>query len=478
MLKTIKKIFASLLILSICFLSACKKLVEIPPPADSITTKQVFEDSSDVAAAVTGIYSKILYNTNNYYGFCNGAETFYCGLSSDELVPFNLSGDAAQFYRNAMISKNGISSLYFWKEAYSYIYQVNACLEGLEKSNISTSAKNHFVGELKFLRALFYFYLVNLFGDVPYINSTNWEVTSLAHNTNKDSALTFIINDLIESKRFLLEDYSYSNGSRSRVNKFGAGALLARAYLYSKNYVMAEQESNDILELTSQYSLTSLDDVFLANSTESILQWELNASYNPFNATAEGYQFFPAAGVSPTYYLSQNLLGSFESGDYRREIWVDTNDYAGTLYLVPAKYKIGIENAQDNGNPREEYYTVFRLSEQYLIRSEARAEQGKFAEAISDLNVIRERAGLLPLMVSTDKDQVLSLIMHERQIELFAEWGHRWFDLKRSGKIDYIMSTVTPAKNAGINWQPYQQYYPIPITELQLNPNLVQNSGY
>ena len=116
---------------------------------------------------------------------------------------------------------------------------------------------------------------------------------------------------------------------------------------------------------------------------------------------------------------------------------------------------------------------VLRLAEQYLIRAEARAQQNtNLTGAIDDLNIIRERAGIPDLLTSLDQPQVLSAVAHERQTELFAEWAHRWLDLKRRDQADVVLSAIKST------WKPTAILYPIPVTELQSDPNLVQNAGY
>jgi len=121
---------------------------------------------------------------------------------------------------------------------------------------------------------------------------------------------------------------------------------------------------------------------------------------------------------------------------------------------------------------------VLRVAEQYLIRAEARAHLNKLNDAIDDINVIRARASLGGLPYLQEQNGVLDAVAKERQIELFAEWGHRWFDLKRTGKIDSVMSQITPQKIGGGMWNSYQQLYPIPRGEMISDPNLTQNNGY
>ncbi|MEZ0129914.1 RagB/SusD family nutrient uptake outer membrane protein, partial [Flavobacterium sp. LBUM151] len=119
-----------------------------------------------------------------------------------------------------------------------------------------------------------------------------------------------------------------------------------------------------------------------------------------------------------------------------------------------------------------EYSVLLRLAEQYLIRAEARAQQGDFIGAKEDLNKLRERAGLKEITAST-KEELLKAVAQERRHELFTEYGHRFFDLKRSGEIDSLLSS----EKAG--WNPTDILFPLPQTELELNPNLLpQNEGY
>jgi len=169
-------------------------------------------------------------------------------------------------------------------------------------------------------------------------------------------------------------------------------------------------------------------------------------------------------------YLSPFLINSFELNDLRKIKWTNSVTINGTTYNYPYKYKSAV-----NGSPVSEYLMVLRLAEQYLIRSEARAQQNKINEAKSDLNLVRARAGL-PNTTANDKLSLLSAILNERQIELFTEWGQRWFDIKRNSSVDSIMTIVTPQK--GGTWTSYSQWYPIPYSDIFNDPNISQNAGY
>src|SRR5690606_38092282 len=122
---------------------------------------------------------------------------------------------------------------------------------------------------------------------------------------------------------------------------------------------------------------------------------------------------------------------------------------------------------------------VFRLGEIYLIRAEVLARQNKLASSIDDVDRIRHRAGLnliKNINPSIDKEALLDSIMVERQRELFCEYGHRWLDLKRTEKVNDVMSVVTPQK--GGLWLSSWAVWPLPHTDINNNRKLIQNKDY
>jgi hypothetical protein len=353
-----------------------------------------------------------------------------------------------------------------WGQPYNYIYQANSILEGLDNSKgVSTAVKNQISGEGKFIRAFCYFYLVNMFGDVPLVTSTNYQINAILSRTPKSQVYQQIITDLKDAQTLLTDNY-ISGSERVRPNKSAATALLARVYLYVGDYVNAELQATTVVNNTAQYSLLSnLNSVFLKNSSEAI--WQLKPVTTNTN-TKEGSLFIITA--VPSYVtLSNQLYNSFELGDNRKTSWTHDTTILSNLYHYAFKYKI-------KANPiLSEYSMILRLAEQYLIRAEARVQQNNIPGAQSDLNVIRNRAGLANTTANT-QSALLDAILHERQVELFTEWAHRWLDLKRMEKIDAVMSTVTIQK--GGTWNTNQQLYPIPQSEIDKNSGLSQNAGY
>jgi hypothetical protein len=289
-----------------------------------------------------------------------------------------------------------------------------------------------------------------------------------------------IISDLSDATGLLNDGYVASDAitptiERVRPNKWAAVALLSRAYLYENKWDSAIAEATSLISNSGTYSLDSLNAVFLENSTEAI--WQLQPVNEGWN-TEDGRLFIlPATGPTPNsnpgypVHLSPQLLSSFEAEDERRQDWVDSVVVDSTVYNYPYKYK-----SATLYSPVIEYTMVLRLGELYLIRAEAEAESGANNSAVADLNVIRHRAGLSDYSGPMDMSSLLLAIMHERQVELFTEWGHRWLDLKRSGNANSVMQQVTPMK--GGTWSVDWALYPIPLYDIVQDQNLVQNSGY
>jgi hypothetical protein len=182
------------------------------------------------------------------------------------------------------------------------------------------------------------------------------------------------------------------------------------------------------------------------------------------------------------YYLTDPLLNAFEAGDLRRSAWVNSTDNSivsnapPSTTWYPYKYKLGGANA-NTGSPSPEYYMMLRLAEVLLIRAEARAHGagGGPAAAVADLDLIRTRAGLDDLPDNLDQTQAQAAVAQERRVELFAEWGHRWLDLKRTGQAVATLSAI-PLKQPWAG--DYQLLYPIPPNEIRADHFLVQNPGY
>jgi hypothetical protein len=456
----------------------------VDPPITSTNGENVYNENGSAIAALTGIYTNMSKADVN---FTNGWLTNVCfvtGLTGDELDLWDKSNTYyGQYYHNN-ISPQEIS----WGNVYMMIFIANSAIEQLPNGKLLTpDVRDQLLGEAKFIRALCHFNLVNIYGDVPLAISTDYKVNSLLPRSSKEDVYKQIVEDLLKAKELLKDDFIAGNGvsstaERIRPSKWAASALLARVYLYLGRYSDAELEATTIINNSTLFELVDLNSVFLMNNKEAIWQLQPVGTVSDKTANTRDGQVFKLLPPWPDFggpaYLPDNLVNSFEPNDQRKANWTNTIDVNGVSYYYPYKYKVGLEEELT-----KEYSTVLRLGEQYLIRAEARIQQGKISEGILDLNIIRRRATdlnadpadqLSQFSINLSKENALLAVENERRHELFTEWGHRWFDLKRTGRIDQVLSPVK------LGWQSTDQLFPIPDSEIIGNPNFVghQNPGY
>jgi hypothetical protein len=321
------------------------------------------------------------------------------------------------------------------------------------------------LGEAKFFRAFIYFHVVNYIGNVPLElipTPGSYKAQSSPADVWKQ-----IIADLKDAESLLPSAYAGIAAQRGRVNKYAAAALLARAYLYTKDYANAETESSNVIGASDiTYSLAPLANAFISTSPETILQFSTLYGYSTF-----GSAFRTSSSANnvapPSYVLYPGFTSSFEAGDQRKIAWVDSTTYNAKKYYRINKYKLNTATA---GN---ENSVILRLAEQYLIRAEARAQiNTNLAGAQSDLNKVRNRAGLANTTAAT-QSMLLTAIANERKVELFGEFSHRWFDLVRTGQANTVIGALKST-----TWKPTAVLMPVPYSQILLNTNLIQNTGY
>lgn len=444
--------YKTFIIAVLCMVLGCEKFVTVDEVKDSLLAEQVFENETTANAAILGIYKAIRVSIPTYL-------TSRAALSSDELVSYSAPLTDAYYTNNIQPATTAVP----WGPLYSCVYASNNAIEKLtESKRLTAISKSRLIAEAKFLRAFCYFYLVNLFGEVPLVLTTNIHENSLIKVSNTTTIYDQIVADLTEAKATLVDDYSHAGNQRIRANKWAAGALLARVYLYQQKYSLAESESLTIIN-SGKYSLVnSTIGIFSKNNTESILQLANNTIENISVARDFIYT------STPLYVLSAGLLSSFEANDLRKTNWIRTQ----TLNSQPVSIPFKLTSTQNNP---PEYYTLLRLAEVYLIHAEALAMRDDFAGAVAGVNLIRSVHGGLttPLTAATSRQGAIDQILHERQVDLFTEGAHRWLDLKRTNRLNATMSAAKPT-----TWKSSAAIYPIPLSEIQRNPNLQPTPGY
>ncbi len=456
-------------ILFACFcFSSCEDFVEVAPPNNKLVQQEVFGSNETAESAMTGIYNQLFQAS--YINGSSSSITYLAGLSADNIKNIRTTNlDRLQYEESEIIADNDYN-LNLWSSAYNIIYMVNTFLEGVSGSEgISQELKIRLEGEARFIRAFTYFHLTNVYGDLPLLLTSNYRENELASRIPQSEVYNQVLDDLLISSELLSDDQEITE--RTQVNSYTVKAFLARFYLYMEEWEMAEELSSEVIGNTADFEiLDELNQVFLANSREAI--WQLSPIGRGGNTQTNEGNLFIHSDLLPFFVsnaLRADFLELFDETDKRVLNWVGFNDLLQEHYVY--KYKIWLSNEL----PVSEYSMVLRLSEQYLIRAEARAQQNNLTGAIGDIDVIRSRAGV-DLIANTapnmNQTELLNKILEERRMEFFAEWGHRWFDLKRTGRMGEILGNDKPL------WEETDLLFPIPAEERMKNPNLTQNPGY
>ncbi|MEP5341648.1 MAG: RagB/SusD family nutrient uptake outer membrane protein [Algibacter sp.] len=444
-------------------LTACTDFVEVELPKQQISTEAVFNNPATVDAAFKSIYIKM-----RDFGLLNGGSNglnILLGLYTDELE-LNTQDESLESYQNHTLLASNASIKGWWDLAYNQVFAANAILEGIENSvSLTTQEADQFKGEALFIRAYLHVLLVELFGDIPYITTTDHIENTTVSRLPRAVVYDNIIADLILATD-LLPDEDVS-GQRTRPYATVAEAVLARAYLYTEQWTLAEAVADKVIIQFGALE-PDLDKVFLKDGSGTIWQFKPNADGNN---TSEGAVFIFTG--PPEIVLTESLFFAFESGtifqpgDQRQSKWINTVIIGTDIWRHAFKYR-----ERNNTGNSIEYPIQLRLAEQYLIRAEARAQLGDVPGAQADINAIRNRAGL-GNTTATTLNELLEAILQERRVELFAEKGHRWFDLKRMGKTKNVLEPIK------VGWKNTDILLPIPASEIALNPNLLpQNDGY
>ena len=440
----------------------CDSFVEVEMPAGHLASPQIFEEAGTADAAMTEVYAKMRDDgmlSGNPAGF-----SYTLGLYADEL-DFYAGSEQGGFgyYSNSLLAQStGISSL--WNASYRQIYGANAVIYGVTNSaTLAQGDRDRLKGEALFVRALLHSMLSGAFGSVPYIATTDYQQNRSAVKLPAADVLLRAKLDLEEAAVLLPEEYMVPD--RTRPNRFAAEALLARLCLYLGEWEEASSHASAVIGASSMYGMdTDFAEAFRIGSAGTIFQF--SPGFSGTN-TLEAQTFTFVSGPPTSIALSPGLLDAFEPGDLRRAQWVrEVAGGSGSWYHA-RKYR---ETA--SAVTQTEFSKVLRLGETYLIRAEARARLGLVQAAGEDLNAVRHFAGLGDTPAASS-EQLLLAVLQERRVELFTEFGHRFFDLKRYGQLDAVLGGSKPG------WDAHDSLFPLPESELLLNPNLnPQNSGF
>lgn len=463
-------------------LSSCEKSLDADIPVGKFVSSGVFQDKDLAEAAVRGIYASMVNFFVSVRPFQASLATTL-SLSSDEYVLGAYNANQTLIFENNLAPEMDIVGS-IWNAYYNSILQCNMIIENATGSTaLAPDFQKSIIAEARFIRAFNFFYLTNIYGDVPMHLTSDYAQNALRATSAPADIYKQMIEDLLYAQDNLTGN-STTAGSRSRPSKWSATALLARVYLYQKNWAAAEQAASAVIGQSSIYQLETLDNVFLTTSREAI--WALhNYSTNLYVPDASDVQG-PVA-TNSAFRFSAFTLSRFDANDQRKVKWTKTLTTATGTTTAQYKFKT---YANSPAGAKAEATMELRLAEQYLIRAEARAMQpGKLADAIKDVDVIRIRAGAVADNVGANaantfktigfstpaitSDELVKVIYDERIRELFGEFAHRWFDAKRA---------TNDLKTFFENRKPLiaqtDAFFPVPKRELDFNKNIKQRNGY
>ncbi len=490
-MKTKNKIFHIILIITVLYFSSCGEDFVTQEFENGVVSENFFKNATDAEQALTAVYdiigSRGMYQEGNWV---------IGDATSDDIN--ELSGDNGDYgthYRAASDYRWETSSPYSttkWFDGYKGIFRANILIEKLPEIEMDNALKARFEGEAKFLRALYYFNLIQAFGDVPFFTTvlTRAEYLELAR-TDKQIVYAQIEQDLKDAAAALPIT---STDPVGRATKGAANGLLSRVYLYQDKWTDAASTAQ--LVMGGEYELVDTEDFKnmyngdLENSKESIFEFQ-SVGFTPGvwgNRTENIYSFFwsPLIGWANWYSPSVSSQEQFEDGDIRRKaslLIVGKNDSIdtdgdGVVEFFPSGSMNG--NYFNNANVRkflpegrnlasannyDVNFPIIRYAEVLLNYAEAQNEAGKSSEALSAVNEIRNRA-MVPVFTETDQGLLRQLIREERRRELLFE-GHRFFDLQRWGIAAQVLTPL--GYRVGTH-----EYWPIPLAELDLMKNLTQ----
>jgi hypothetical protein len=462
------------IIVLIVFLGACENDLNTAPE-DTFTTGSFYKTASDLEAAVNATYGGL--QKNGLYGFNYHIlmETRTDNTFEEEPSNSGGFGDVDLFNR---VTTNSVFRQ-TWVDSYVTIQAANIVLNRIDAiADMDTSLKNTRKGEMKFIRALVYYNLVDLYGGIPLVLQETSNPTDYfgQGRTSVQDVFTQIILDLNEASSALPE-----SNDLGRANKAAALLLLGKAHLTLGNAAEAETALRAINGYTFINTYADIFGISNENNAASIFEVQFQSG---INGGEEGSKFASKfnsqknPGSKGNNIITQDLLNSFEAGDLRKnEIIQDPLD--PSVY-ISKKYLDNSRTLVDDGDNN---VIVFRYADVLLSLAEALNTKGFVAdgESFDLINQIRTRASLpnLTSATITNQQEFSEALLKERRHEFFYE-NHRWFDLKRLGDAVQVMNNhFTDFVGLNITIDNNDLLLPIPLDQLNSDPgSMEQNPGY
>ena len=468
------KLVLTLISLSALLGTSCEKETLDQKPQASLDASTAIKDASSVTAATLGIYSG--FQSGNYWGLRYFA---FSDMYADNINHVGTFPSFSAIWNVAILPDNTEVSA-MWNSMYSTINRANTVIAAVPGIADQSVVKDNVLAEARILRANVYFDLIRYWGGsktgfnqaggvgVPLILTPTLVEADAKPKARATEAV--VMGQVITDLDFAIGVSTFGNTNvAGRVGKDYAKALRARVALYMGDYATAQNYATELIG-SSRYTLTAGADYkniwALKNTKESL--WEIQ--YEPTNSNSIAFFYYTTAtGGRNEISTSSGLNTAHEAGDLRQAINATATGGAATN-LKTLKFT-RVATGDDN-------VVMFRLSELYLIRAEARAQLGTdLVGALADVNVVRTRAGLAANTTATTTATLMTAILKERRIE-FAHEGHRFFDLKRTN----LLATTIGATYFGISGtsdNTFRALWPIPQRETLTSGGIIaQNTGY
>ncbi|WP_036602289.1 RagB/SusD family nutrient uptake outer membrane protein [Olivibacter sitiensis] len=453
--------------LGLLALVSCDSILDVEP-VSQISVNQAFSNLNSAEGVVNGMYN----NLQTPYMWRMQVITDVASDMSQQTDSWDALIAADQF--DWSVDNSEVEDLY--TSIYRCIDIANNVIVNVPQMDIAQANKDDMMGQAYWIRGLAYFDLARLFGGYPNVYGNLGVVIVLQPSIGisdedlrprSSLAETYaqVESDLLQALQLLPENRSSSALSKAKATKPAARALLARYYLYNQQWAQAEQYATDAIAgkgLNVPFASIFTTD----NSEESLFELQFN------NTDGMGLRnwYFPSTlggrGGTALHAATYEVVIS-DPEDVRSQ-FLAQHPVNRTYYVT--KWS----DAQNANN-----FQLLRLAEQYLIRAEARAEQGNLTGALADLNAVRTRAGVQPSNAS-GAGQIVEAILNERRLEFVGE-GQRWFDVIRKGLGMQVFQNIVRTTGSQPSYSlpnAGRQVMPIPSVEINANPNMEQNEAY
>jgi starch-binding outer membrane protein, SusD/RagB family len=472
-------------------LSGCTKMLDKQPVTQTVTPNAL--DSSLTAAGAESLLQGV-YGAFKGAGYGPGIEfNVLDRITNGDVLSDNCyaGGDNPDNTAIDLFTFNSLNGNIArdWSDCYSVIGVANNAIAQVKTSKdplLTADRKNRIIGETRFMRAFEYFDAVRLWGQLPLVinpidpsSSESLIKTSGGLRSPVDSVYTAILSDCWFALA-MVGDVG-ADPSKFTVSKGAVDALLAKVYATmspAKWDSVAYYCDQAIPHYTLLTNYADLFDINHKNNSESI--WEIQ--YDGYSSSVGNWipSQFIGGGWKKFETPTNDLINAFQAeGDnvrFNASITIVTYGWPDKYWTTPTSYPV-LSKYTDPNNGLNNMYMI-RLADILLLRAEAYNAKSDIANAALMVNKVRARVGLAPTTAASQGDMALA-IEKERRLELAFE-GQRWFDLVRTGRAIAVMNVQKDASGNSLNYnvKNYQLIYPVPQTQLDLNPLLTQNDGY